>query len=65
MFSVGTTGVRFLDNLKNMLIPTLHQGDAVIMGSMRSHHVKGVAETLCEAGMIPFDLPPYTNLKLI
>ena len=31
-----------------------------IMDNMRSHHVKGVVETLREAGMIPLYLPPYS-----
>lgn len=60
MYSGGTTGARFLDYLKNVLIPTLHRGDVVIMDNMRSHHVKGVVETLREAGMIPLYLPPYS-----
>lgn len=60
MYSGGTTGTRFLDYLKNVLIPTLHQGDIVVMDNMRSHHVKGVEETLRSAGAIPLYLPPYS-----
>lgn len=60
MYAGGTTGERFLDYLKNVLIPTLHRGDIVIMDNMRSHHVDGVKETLCEAGMVPLYLPPYS-----
>lgn len=60
MYSGGTTGTRFLDYLKNVLIPTLHQGDIVVMDNMRSHHVKGVEETLRAAGAIPLYLPPYS-----
>ena len=51
---------RFLDYLKNVLIPTLHNGDIVVMDNMRSHHVKGVEEVLRAAGMIPLYLPPYS-----
>ena len=31
MYAGGTTGERFLDYLKNVLIPTLHRGDIVVM----------------------------------
>ncbi len=60
MYPGGTTGERFLDYLKNVLIPTLHKGDIVVMDNMRSHHVKGVEEVLRAAGMIPLYLPPYS-----
>lgn len=60
MYSGGTTGARFLDYLKNVLIPTLHRGDIVVMDNMRSHHVKGIKEALRAAGAIPLYLPPYS-----
>ncbi len=60
MYAVGTIGARFLDYLKNVLIPTLHRGDIVVMDNMRSHHVKGVVKTLREERMIPLYLPPYS-----
>lgn len=56
----GTTGERFVTYLKEVLIPALQPGDIVVMDNMRSHHVKGVEETLCAAGMIPLYLPPYS-----
>jgi transposase len=60
MYSGGTTGERFLDYLKNVLIPTLHRGDIVVMDNMRSHHVKGVKEALRAAGVIPLYLPLHS-----
>lgn len=30
------------------------------MDNMRSHHVAGVKEALCAAGVIPLCLPPYS-----
>lgn len=60
MYAGGTTGERFLDYLKNVLIPSLHRGDIVVMDNMRSHHVAGVEETLRTAGMVPLYLPPYS-----
>lgn len=40
MYSGGTTGERFLDYLKNVLISALYPGDIIAMCNMRSHHVK-------------------------
>ena len=59
-YSGGTTGDRFVDYLEKVLIPTLHEGDIVIMDNMRSHHVKKVAEILQKAKMKPLYLPPYS-----
>ena len=59
-YTGGTTGQRFLEYLKNILIPTLHKGDIVVMDNMRSHHVKEVAETLHAAGIELRYLPPYS-----
>ena len=36
----GTTGERFVQYLKETLLPTLRPGDIVVMDNMRSHHVK-------------------------
>ncbi len=60
MYAGGTIGARFLNYLKKVLIQTLHRGDIVVMVNIRSHHVKGVVETVREAGMIPLYLPPYS-----
>ena len=59
-YTGGTMGQRFLEYLKNILIPTLHKGDIVVMNNMRSHHVKEVAETLHAAGIELRYLPPYS-----
>ena len=59
-YTGGTTGLRFLEYLKNILIPTLYKGDIVVMDNMRSHHVKEVAETLHAAGIELRYLPPYS-----
>ncbi len=60
MYPGGTSGECFLDYLKNVLIPTLHKGDIVVMDNLRLHHVKGVEEMLRAAGAIPRYLPPYS-----
>lgn len=59
-YSGGTTGDKFVDYLKNILIPTLNKGDIIIMDNMRSHHVKAVKEVIEEAGIILLYLPPYS-----
>jgi len=60
IYSGGTTREKFLDYLKNTLIPTLHQGDIVIMDNMRTHHVKEVRTLLQGAGMKLLYLPAYS-----
>ena len=56
----GTTGELFVDYLKEVLLPTLHPGDIVVMYNLRSHHVKAVEETLRAADITPLYLPPYS-----
>ena len=56
----GTTGELFVDYLKEVLLPTLHPGDIVVMDNLRSHHVKAVEETLRAADITPLYLPPYS-----
>ena len=56
----GTTGERFVQYLRETLLPTLRQGDIVVMDNMRSHHVKAVREILEAKGMKVLYLPPYS-----
>lgn len=56
----GTTGARFVQYLKETLLPTLRPGDIVVMDNMRSHHVKAVREVLEDKGMKVLYLPPYS-----
>lgn len=59
-YNGGTTGDKFVDYLKNILIPTLSKGDVIIMDNMRSHHVKAVREVIENVKMILLYLPPYS-----
>ena len=59
-YSGGTTREKFLDYLKNVLIPTLHEGDVVVMDNMRTHHVKEVQMLLQEANIKLLYLPAYS-----
>lgn len=45
-YSGGTTGDKFVEYLKNILIPTLNEGDIIVMDNIRSHHVKEVSEII-------------------
>ncbi|MCI8801834.1 MAG: hypothetical protein HFG01_00635 [Oscillibacter sp.] len=60
VYSGGTTCEKFLDALRNTLIPTLHAGDTVVMDYMRTHHVKEVQTLLQGAGMKLLYLPAYS-----
>ena len=56
----GTTGEKFLDYLKNTLIPTLHPGDIVVMDNLRTHHIEAVRTVLWEAKVSVMYLPAYS-----
>ena len=61
-YSGGTTGEKFVEYLRNTLIPTLHDGDIIVMDNMRSHHVKAVSEVInnCPKKLKLLYLPPYS-----
>lgn len=59
-FQGGTTGDKFLTYLKDVLIPTLHPGDIVVMDNLRTHHIQAVSELLHDAGADVLYLPPYS-----
>ena len=59
-FQGGTTGDKFLTYLKDVLIPTLHPGDIVVMDNLRTHHIQAVGELLHGAGAEVLYLPPYS-----
>ena len=56
----GTTGELFVRYLKEILLPTLHPGDILVMDNMSSHHVKAVREVLEASGIKLLYLPPYS-----
>lgn len=53
-------GDRFVDYLKNKLVPTLTVGDVVIMDNARIHKVEGVQATIEAVGARAVYLPPYS-----
>lgn len=56
----GTTKDKFIDYLKNVLAPTLHEGDIVVMDNMRTHHSNAVREVIEELKINVIFLPPYS-----
>ena len=61
-YSGGTTGDKFVEYLRNTLVPTLHEGDIIVMDNIRSHHVKEVSEIINHSGkhLTLLYLPAYS-----
>ena len=59
-YSGGTTSERFVDYLRNVLIPTLSPDSIVVMDNMRSHHTQAAKDLLEQAGVQYLYLPPYS-----
>jgi len=60
-FFDGTlNGERFIQYLKEKLIPSLHEDDIVIMDNLRSHKVEGVKELFANTKASLVYLPPYS-----
>ena len=51
---------RFLAYVENVLVPTLHQGDLVIVDNLQSHKRRAVREALRQAGAKLLFLPKYS-----
>lgn len=51
---------RFLEYLRDILVPCLRSGDIVVMDNLGSHKVAGVADLIRSAGAEPLYLPPYS-----
>ena len=50
----------FLAYLDQVLVPTLHAGDIVVMDNLRAHHVEGVRERIDATGAQLWYLPAYS-----
>lgn len=59
-FQGGTTGEKFLTYLREVLLPTLHIGDIVVMDNLRTHHIREVGNLLGSVGAEAMYLPPYS-----
>ena len=59
-YSGGTTGDKFIEYLKETLIPTLKPWDIVMMDNLRVHHIEAVRTLLSRAGVMLMYLPAYS-----
>ena len=59
-YSGGTTGDKFIEYLKETLIPTLKPWDIVIMDNLRVHHIEEVRTLLSRAKVMLMYLPAYS-----
>lgn len=53
-------GDSFVAYVRQGLIPSLRRGDVLVMDNLSSHKVKGVRQSLEEAGIDLLYLPPYS-----
>lgn len=60
VFSGSLNGELFIGYLENFLVPTLNEGDIVVMDNLSSHKVAGVKEIIEGAGAQILYLPPYS-----
>lgn len=60
VFDGPINGERFLAYVKQCLVPTLKQGDIVIMDNLSSHKSQAVKQAIRGAGARLFFLPPYS-----
>ena len=59
-FQGSVNGEKFLEYIKNILVPTLQKGDIVIMDNLSCHKVKGVKEAIEKAEAKVIYLPAYS-----
>jgi transposase len=50
----------FLAYVEQILVPTLHKGDVVVIDNLPAHRVKGVKIAIEDAGATLLYLPPYS-----
>ena len=59
-FQGGTTADKFLNYLKEALIPTLRPSDIVVMDNLRTYYVQAIGGLLRDAGAEALYLPAYS-----
>jgi len=60
VFEGSLNGDLFKEYISKCLVPTLKEGDIVIMDNLTSHKVKGVVEPILAVGATVVYLPPYS-----
>lgn len=56
----GTTREAFLRFVSEALVPSLKQGDTVVMDNLRAHYTDGVKDQIEAVGATAIYLPPYS-----
>jgi transposase len=59
-FDGGTTAAKFIEFLRNRLIPVLRKGQVLVMDNLAAHNGRRVDELIEEAGCRVLRLPPYS-----
>jgi transposase len=54
------TGPAFLAYVRQVLVPTLRQGDIVVMDNLPAHKIAEIRAAICAAGAQVLLLPPYS-----
>jgi transposase len=60
VYEGALNGELFKEYISQCLVPTLYEGDIVIMDNLTSHKVKGVIDPIIAAGASVIYLPPYS-----
>ena len=60
VFDGSLNGELFKEYISQCLVPTLHQGDIVVMDNLSSHKVKGITDCIIAAGGKVVYLPAYS-----
>ncbi|KQU00796.1 DDE endonuclease [Methylobacterium sp. Leaf469] len=60
LFDGPMTGIRFRRYVEETLVPTLKQGDAVVLDNLPAHKVSGIRERIEAAGARLLYLPAYS-----
>ena len=59
-FDGGTTAARFVDFVRDHLVPVLRKGQVVVLDNLAAHHDRRVGSLVEAAGCVVLRLPPYS-----
>ncbi len=59
-FDGGTTAARFIDFVRDALVPVLRKGQVLVLDNLAAHNDRRVDELVESAGCVLIRLPPYS-----
>jgi len=59
-FDGGTTAARFVDFVRDELVPVLRKGQVLVLDNLAAHNDRRVDELIGSAGCVVMRLPPYS-----